>query len=567
MADNIRFQRSGIMYAEFPTLQYANIQEEIKQARSLNASLDRISEFAYKGAVKKAEEAGMQYGIQNAPTLKQVMESIKNKEKPSDLFQSGDTTFGEAARKVQVATFRTELEREARSAFADINAVVDSGNPYSMQEIEDELNGIVDGHSKVLAGIDPEESTKYRESITILGNATRSNALKRITSRIEAENLGKVEDEMENLKKQAPLLLDTYPIFEDYKLVESQHQAAVKELITRIDPSKIAEKTQQMKQVFKDAAADHIGKYLLNDKTFAGTPGEAALKIMEGQAGDKTQLLNDYFPTDEDKMKIVKKITEKKVSQANLIESSEKLDKKIKEDDYRLIMRDYYEGKVGPTETINALKAKGIPISNDEYKSINEAQDPTQGNLETYSNMINRVNVDLLSIGEIDAAAKAKRITFKQALDLKDKYFTRSDSDKEIKRTILNKLNVSSPEMLLIKQELDPIVAKSYTAAKKEIDEKRAKGLPVDITEIVERNTTLIVDNNATAEYKEAQNTLKQLTTKYKLKYSESAYKTTDFDKRDMKKLMSDEDRRSIKNAIGKINAHNNDQKNKGSFQ
>lgn len=197
MADNIRFQRSGIMYAEFPTLQYANIQEEIKQARSLNASLDRISEFAYKGAVKKAEEAGMQYGIQNAPTLKQVMESIKNKEKPSDLFQSGDTTFGEAARKVQVATFRTELEREARAAFADINAVVDSGNPYSMQEIEDELNGIVDGHSKVLAGIDPEESTKYRESITILGNATRSNALKRITSRIEAENLGKVEDEME----------------------------------------------------------------------------------------------------------------------------------------------------------------------------------------------------------------------------------------------------------------------------------------------------------------------------------------------------------------------------------
>lgn len=121
--------------------------------------------------------------------------------------------------------------------------------------------------------------------------------------------------------------------------------------------------------------------------------------------------------------------------------------------------------------------------------------------------------------------------------------------------------------MLLIKQELDPIVAKSYTAAKKEIDEKRAKGLPVDITEIVERNTTLIVDNNATAEYKEAQNTLKQLTTKYKLKYSESAYKTTDFDKRDMKNLMSEEDRRAIKNAIGKINSHNNDQKNKGSFQ
>jgi hypothetical protein len=565
MAENIRFQRSGIMYAEFPTLQYANIQEEIKQARSLNASLDRISEFAYKGAVKKAEEAGMQYGIQNAPTLKQVMDSIKDKQKPADLFQSGDTTFGEAARKVQVATFRTELEREARSAFTDIDAVVNSGNPYNMQEIDDELNGIVDGHSKVLAGIDPEESAKYRQSITILGSATRKNALDRVAKRIEAENLGKVEDEMDNLKKQVPLLFDTYPIFEDYKLIESQLQASVNEMITRIDPTKIPEKTQQMKQIFKDAAADHIGKYLLNDKTFAGTPGEASLKIMEGQAGDKTQLLNDYFPTDDDKMKIVKKITEKKVSQANLIESSEKLDKKIKEDDYRIIMRDYHEGKVGPEETIGALKAKNIPISNDEYKAITTAQEETPGNLETYSKMVNRVNVDLLSVGEIDAAVKGKRITYKQALALKDKYFTRTDSDKEIKRGILNKLNISSPEMLMLKPELDVVVAKSYTAIKKEVDDLRVKGLPVNMAEIVNKNTALIVEVNSTEGYKEAQGMLKKITSKYNIEYSETAYNIKDIDKK-FRKTMSEEDRRDMKNALGQINTFNQQQKNKASF-
>lgn len=566
MADNIRFQRSGIMYAEFPTLQYANIQEEIKQARSLNASLDRISEFAYKGAVKKAEEAGMQYGVENTPTLKQVMDSIKNKEKPSDLFQPTDTTFGEAARKIQVATFRTELEREARAAFTDIDAVVNSGNPYNMQEIDDELNGIVDGHSKVLAGIDPEESAKYRQSITILGNATRKNALDRISKRIEAENLAKVDEELDNLKKQVPVLLDTYGTFEDYKLVEKQLKLSVDELITRIDPNKVAEKKNEINKIFKNAVIDHIGNYILKDKTFAATSGEASIKVMEGQAGDKTQLLNDYVAP-EDRMEVVKKLTEKKVAQNNLIEANEKLTKKLKEDDYRITMQDFYNGKLSPQETIAALHAKDIPISNDEYKAITTAQEETPANLETYSKMINRVNVDLLSISEIDAATKANRITFKQGLQLKDIYFRRTESDKEIKRGILNKLNISSPEMLLVKTELDPIVAKSYTAVKKEVDELRAKGMPVNMAEIVDRNTALVVENNSTQEYKEAQDTVKRITAKYKITYSETAYKPKDFDKRDMKNLMSDEDRRDIKNAIGKINAFNQQQKDKGSFK
>lgn len=566
MADNIRFQRSGIMYAEFPTLQYANIQEEIKQARSLNASLDRISEFAYKGAVKKAEEAGMQYGVENTPTLKQVMDSIKNKEKPSDLFQPTDTTFGEAARKIQVATFRTELEREARASFTDIDAVVNSGNPYNMQEIDDELNGIVDGHSKVLAGIDPEESAKYRQSITILGNATRKNALDRISKRIEAENLAKVDEELDNLKKQVPVLLDTYGTFEDYKLVEKQLKLSVDELITRIDPNKVAEKKNEINKIFKNAVIDHIGNYILKDKTFAATPGEASIKVMEGQAGDKTQLLNDYI-TPEDRMEVVKKLTEKKVAQNNLIESNDKLDRRLKQDKFNVIMGDFYEGRVGPQETINALKAEGIPYSSEEYKAITTAQEETKGNLETYNKMFNLINVDLLSVGEIDAAAKANRITLKQALQLKQIYFTRSDNDREIKRGILNKLNISSPEMLLLKAELDPIVAKSYIAIKKEVDELRAKGMPVNMAEIVDRNTALVVDNNSTNEYKESQDTLRKITTKYKMTYSETAYKAKDFDTRKMKELMSDEDRRDIINAIKKINAFNQQQKDKGSFK
>ena len=561
MADNIRYQRSGIMYAEFPTLQYANIQEEIKQARSLNASLDRISEFAYKGAAKKAEEAGMQYGIQNAPTLKQVMESIKNKEKPSDLFQPGDTTFGEAARKVQVATFRTELEGQARNRFAEIDAVIKSGEAYDMNEIDQELNGVIDGHSKVLAGIDPEESAKYRQSITILGSAVRKNALDRVAERIQAENLVNVNEQLDTLKKTMPTVIENYSTYEDFKLVETQLKASIKEYIARINPSQIAEKNKEMDKIIKDAVVDRIGNYVLKDKTFAATPGEAVVKIMEGQAGDMTRFLDDYVSPDE-RADVVKKLTEKKVAQSNLIESNEKLTKKLKEDDYRLIMSDFFSGKTGPSETITALRAKEIPISNDEYKAITTAQDETPANLAVYSSMINKVNTDTLSVGEIDAAAKSNRITFKQAFQLKDKYFNRTDDDRAVKNAVMNKIGTTSEE-LMTKPEKAAFVAKGIEATKKEIKDLRDKGIPFNIDDIASKNTTAVMDSVYTQTYKDAQNELKQLSNTYKFAYSEDAYKPTQVDK--LFKDIPKEDRKRIKKALYDIQDYNTKQRNKAS--
>ncbi len=248
-----------------------------------------------------------------------------------------------------------------------------------------------------------------------------------------------------------------------------------------------------------------------------------AMKILDGQAGDKTQLLNEYLTTPEDRMEVVKKLTEKKVAQINLFESVEKTNKKLKEDEYRLIMRDYAEGRVGPQETINALKAKGIPISNDEFKAIMEAQDANEGNLKTFSNMMNRVNTDTLSIGEIDTAAKNKRITFKQALDLKEKYFTRTDNDREVKNSVMNVIGTTSEE-LMTKPEKALFVAKGIEASTKEIKELRAKGIPFNIDDIAKKNTLVVMDTVYTQDYKNAQAELRRLSSKYKFTYSEDAY-------------------------------------------
>jgi len=564
MADSPKYQKQSIQYEGAQPYDLANLRESIRLSKSTEAGLNRISEFAFKSQAERAKKAGLEYGVANPPTIVQISEAQAQGKNVKELFSEDYTVFGEAARAGQASALRTDLEGQARDEFSRISAGINTANmsELNIQEIRGNLDAIIQGHSKVLAQLNPEESLRYRQSVTVLGHAVYKTALDRIENLVKAENIVKVDESINTLKSNIPSLLDTYPTIEEFKAALSVEKNIINEKMMNIDPNKIPEYTKEIDKVIKTAVIDHVGKYILNDLTFANTPGEAAMKILDGQAGDKTQLLNEYLTTPEDRMEVVKKLTEKKVAQINLFESVEKTNKKLKEDEYRLIMRDYAEGRVGPQETINALKAKGIPISNDEFKAIMEAQDANEGNLKTFSNMMNRVNTDTLSIGEIDTAAKNKRITFKQALDLKEKYFTRTDNDREVKNSVMNVIGTTSEE-LMTKPEKALFVAKGIEASTKEIKELRAKGIPFNIDDIAKKNTLVVMDTVYTQDYKDAQAELRRLSSKYKFTYSEDAYSPKQVDK--MFKDIPKEDRRLIKQSLYEIQNYNNKQRSKAS--
>jgi hypothetical protein len=564
MAENPKYQRQNIQYEGAQPYDLANLRESIRLSKSTEAGLNRISEFAFKAQSERAKKAGLEYGVANPPTIVQISEAQAQGKDIKEIFSEDYTVFGEAARAGQASALRTDLEGQARDEFSRISAGINTANmsELNIQEIRGNLDAIIQGHSKVLAQLNPEESLRYRQSVTVLGHAVYKTALDRIENLVKAENIVKVDESINTLKSNIPSLLDTYPTIEEFKAALSLEKNSINEKMMNIDPNKIPEYTKEIDKVIKTAVIDHVGKYILNDLTFANTPGEAAMKILDGQAGDKTQLLNEYLTTPEDRMEVVKKLTEKKVAQINLFESVEKTNKKLKEDEYRLIMRDYSEGKVGPQETINALKAKGIPISNDEFKAIMEAQDANEGNLKTFSNMMNRVNTDTLSIDEIDTAAKTKRITFKQALDLKEKYFTRTDNDREVKNSVMNVIGTTSEE-LMTKPEKALFVAKGIEASTKEIKELRAKGVPFNIDDIAKKNTLVVMDTVYTQDYKDAQAELRRLSSKYKFTYSEDAYSPKQVDK--MFKDIPKEDRRLIKQSLYEIQNYNNKQRSKAS--
>jgi hypothetical protein len=562
MADNPRYQRQNIQLENTQPFDFANLKETIKLSKSTEAGLNRIAEFAFKSQSEKAKKAGLEYGVANPPSLAQISEAQAQGKDIRDIFSEDYTVFGEAARAAQASSLRTDLEGQARDEFSRMMAGINTTDisQLDMSNIRSNLDAIINGHSKVLAQVGPEESLKYRQSVTVLGHAVYKSALDRIEGLVKAENIVKVDEQLKTLKSNIPTLLDAYPLFEEFDLALSLDKKTIKEMMMNIDPAKIPEYTKEMDKVIKNAIMDRIGDYALKDKTFAGTAGEAAIKISEGQAGDYTQYLRKYVPEDE-WMEVVKRKTEKSVKQYGLVEAEEKLNNKLKEDVKRDLQSQYFNGQIGPEQYLKQTKANGINISPAEYEEVISGEKKTPAKERMYSNMLDKVETDILSIADIEAAA-GRTITFADAQKLKEKYYRRTGDDKEANKIIIGRLDEVSLDSLMLKPEKVAQAAKANRDLKKKADAARIQGLPFNVNEEAEKSINAVLKADSTEKYTEAKAELKSITSKYNIPYSEDAYKAKDVDKKYKDIIKDDKERKKMKAALRDIEAFKTFQKN-----
>jgi len=131
-----------------PNVDYASAGAARAQAYgSLSNALDRMSGFAFKEAAERA----------------QIIDEIV-----------GDPTtiFGAASRATIGQKLQAQLEGEARSQMAVINGAVAAGQPVDLDSLKTTINGVMDGHSSVLAEIDPRLASQYRATISTVAAST-----------------------------------------------------------------------------------------------------------------------------------------------------------------------------------------------------------------------------------------------------------------------------------------------------------------------------------------------------------------------------------------------------------
>ena len=289
MADNPRYQRQNIVLAETQPLQFADIKESISASRSLQSSLDRISEFAFRQAAETAKKAGAEYGVTNRPTLQQYADAIQNNVDPETLFSEDYTIFGQAAREVQAVGFRTELETEARSEMSKIKSVIDSGLPIDRDEIRARLSGLVNGYGNTLAKVSPDQALKFKASISAQGYELLEQVDAEISKEYVANNLMKLDEDIKNFQTDLPdLINNNNPA--DFAVKIQPYINTIKTRSAMLPAEYKLKYANKHQEIIDDAIMDSIVTHLTNKKTFTNDY-EVINNLNQGIAGDMT----DYF--------------------------------------------------------------------------------------------------------------------------------------------------------------------------------------------------------------------------------------------------------------------------------
>ena len=289
MADNPRYQRQNIMLAETQPLQFADVKESISASKSLQSSLDRISEFAFKQATETAKKAGAEYGITNKPTLQQYADAIQNNVDPETLFSEDYTFFGQAAREAQAVGFRTELETEARSEISKIKAVIKSGLPIDKEEIKASLAGLTNGYGNTLAKVSPDQALKFKAAISAQGYDVLQEVELEIAKRYVTDNVINLDEDIKNFQTDLQdIIKNNNPADAAIKM-----QPYINTIKTRVAmlPSEYKLKyANKHQEVIDFAIMDGIVTHLTDKKSFTNDY-EVINNLNQGIAGDMT----DYF--------------------------------------------------------------------------------------------------------------------------------------------------------------------------------------------------------------------------------------------------------------------------------
>ncbi len=289
MADNPRYQRQNIVLAETQPLQFADIKESIASSRSLQASLDKISEFAFRQAAETAKKAGAEYAVTNRPTLQQYADAIQNNIDPETLFSEDYTIFGQAAREVQAVGFRTDLETEARSEMSKIKSVIKSGLPINREEIQAKLNGLVNGYGNTLAKVSPDQALKFKASISAQGYELLESVDAEIAKEYVASNLMKLDEDIKNFQTDLPdLINNNNPA--DFAVKVQPYINTIKTRSAMLPADYKLKYANKHQETIDDAIMDTITTHLTDKKTFTNDY-EVINNLNQGIAGDMT----DYF--------------------------------------------------------------------------------------------------------------------------------------------------------------------------------------------------------------------------------------------------------------------------------
>jgi hypothetical protein len=429
------YQPTGYLPADIPRLDRADVKEAQAQLTTITSSLDRMAEFAFKKMAEQAEREGLQYGAENQPSADQVMAAMEAGKSPQELFAQPGTTFGNAARKVQAAQLRNELEVKVRNEFSRLSGMVDSGS-FNLKDVQSEIKAITDGYGRAISSISPEEGLRFRASAGSAGAPVYAKAADR-AYKIYGEG---VKANADDLISQTPTIIADLMRVEADPILLAERILVERQRVFDIagqtnDPQFFAEKRADFDRALMGAVVDYTAS-----PEFAKNPVEGLRKM---QAGDFGKL--DRVMTRVNKDKLIKMYVDRNGEVATAWKRTSELNASVNADEMNAIQDRFYAGQISGQQVLNQAKALGITLPDEQRKALISGEG-AGANAMMYGQFESLADRQAVGESYFDNLANNKVITWKQANDLKK--IVRNDNPEMTRAREFIRNSLGVPDMM-----------------------------------------------------------------------------------------------------------------------
>lgn len=439
MAELPRYQPTGYLPADVPRLDFANIKESVAMTQGISAALDRLSNFAFKEAFEKAQREGAQYGVENAPTIEQVLKAQEAGKTPEELFAKPGTYFGDAARKVQAQQVRIDFEAKARQNLEAVSSSIESG-AFDLNVIQNEIKAITTqngSYRKVLASVDADEALKFSASITSAGNAVYKKATDQYLKLVAIKNEQLVD---ESLNSYSTMIADVLKAEQDPKMLAERIRAEEINAIKLIERSSRPEFVKKKRDELKDKIYSNIVEHLIDSSE---NPTQALLKLQKGDVGNLSEL---YKGLDKDKLGAM--FLKKAADRASSLSAAKNIEKLSNEDNVNKLLIEYWN----PATNGSRKRAIGLEIAKSKVLSIDQMEkflnpNLADGDSATFYNISYQVKTGVITdLNDLRKIAARAGINGKQLGELSQQFIARTEKD-EGQAAIIIRRNAGLPDV------------------------------------------------------------------------------------------------------------------------
>jgi hypothetical protein len=296
MAKDLRYRPLGAAIPSVPGVNFTTAANA--KARSFDAignALNAMSDYAYKKAVKQTEREAAKYAFENPVTAEQIQDAISQGRDLDEIVGDPDTVFGAVTTATAAQQLTTELQMEADKAASSYSAMIDAGMDIDIPKMQQDMRAMIDGHTDLIAGIDPGQALKYNASANTSASAVYKSALQNKLKIIQTQKIARADMALAEMpNKFKGILQDIESDADTGDILLRLAQEGAKYVDFAINTGDKTYAVNKSEEIQEELSKAKIGVLL----DFANTPGNGR-QALAGNFGNRYNVLYSTLSDEE----------------------------------------------------------------------------------------------------------------------------------------------------------------------------------------------------------------------------------------------------------------------------